>query len=273
MARTLRGFSGVAAWLCALLATAVPGHAQSPAAGRLIEPQMIEIPGGTFTMGCRAGAECRFDEKPAREIALRRFALARTEVTFDEWDACIADRGCRRVPHDRGWGRGRMPVMGVSWIDVQEYLAWLRKRTGKDYRLPSEAEFEYALRGGTTTRFWTGKCITVAQANFDAVEPPEGCPQGGSVGRPVEVGAYAPNAFGLHDMAGNVAEWVQDCWRYSYRSLPVDGQPHRDAQCAHHPVRGGSWYDRGEFLRSGSRDWFESNDRVDSIGFRLALSR
>jgi serine/threonine-protein kinase len=265
------GAAGVA--LCLLLSWGAPARAQSPAAGRLIEPEMVEIPAGTFTMGCRTGADCRFDEKPPRRIAIRAFALAKTEVTFEEWDACIADRGCRRVPHDRGWGRGQLPVMNVSWHDVQEYLAWIRQRSGKPYRLPSEAEFEYALRAGTTTRFWSGDCITVAQANFDGIEPVEGCPRGGAVDRSVAVGAYAPNAFGLHDMAGNVAEWTQDCWRYSYRGLPEDGRPHEDRQCAHHPVRGGSWYDRGEFLRSGSRDWFESNDRVDSIGFRLALPR
>lgn len=269
----LRRMAGRAGMACVLLLLAATARAQSPAAGRLIEPQMVDIPAGTFTMGCRGGADCRFDEKPPREIAIRAFALAKTEVTFEEWDACIADRGCRRVPHDRGWGRGKLPVMNVSWTDVQEYLAWLRKRTGKPYRLPSEAEFEYALRGGTATRFWTGDCITVAQANFDGIEAVEGCPRGGAVGRAVEVGAYAPNAFGLHDMAGNVAEWVADCWRYSYRSLPADGRPHEERNCAHHPVRGGSWYDRAEFLRSGSRDWFESNDRVDSIGFRLALPR
>lgn len=245
---------------------------QTHFAGRAIEPTLLAVSGGHFAMGCAKDKECRFDEKPVVEVTVAPFALSRTEVTFEEWDACFADGGCLELPPDRGWGRQWRPVINVSWNDAQQYIAWLNKKTGKAYRLPSEAEFEYALRAGSRERFWTGPCIFGTQANFDGRQPAEGCPEfKNSPSQTVVVASYAPNGFGLHDLAGNVAEWVNDCWFYNYKGMQKDGRRKDAGNCSHHAVRGGSWYDRGDFLRSASRDWFESGDRVDSVGFRLAL--
>lgn len=243
-------------------------------AGRAIEPALRTLPSGSFVIGCNQKSDCRFDEKPAVEITLKSFDLGKNEVTFEEWDACFADGGCTRLPFDQGWGRGWKPVINVSWIDVQQYIAWLNKRTGKAYRLPTEAEFEYALRAGSSAPFWTGDCIDASQANFDFSQPVEACPQGIRVAaQPVFVTTYPPNRFGLHDMAGNVAEWTNDCWSYDYRGMRKDGTRSATGNCSHRVVRGGSWYDRADFLRSASRDWFETDDRNDSLGFRLAHSR
>ncbi|MDZ7792064.1 MAG: formylglycine-generating enzyme family protein [Xanthomonadales bacterium] len=139
-------------------------------------PEMVVIPSGSFQMGSPSSEPQRdSDEGPQHRVSVPAFALAKTEVTFAQWDACVSDGGCSHRPEDRGWGRGNRPVMNVNWNDAQEYVRWLSRKTGADYRLPSEAEWEYAARAGTTTRFNTGNCITSDQANFNGNYPPSGC--------------------------------------------------------------------------------------------------
>ena len=241
--------------------------------GTALEPEMVLLAAGTFEIGCNRSEDCRFDELPPRTVLVPAFEMGKFEVSFDEWDACFADGGCARLPSDRGWARGRQPVIFVSWNETQQYINWLNQKTGKRYRLPTEAEFEYALRAGTRTPFWTGNCIQQGQANFDATKPTDGCPEAQRVpNRPLPVGSFAANPWGLHDMAGNVAEWVQDCWRYNHKGRPRDASAVASGDCNQRPARGGSWYDRADFLRSASRDWLEPIDRMDSLGFRLARS-
>ena len=214
-------------------------------------PEMVVTPAGSFLMGSPADEPGRSaDEGPQREVTLRKFAIGKFEVTLDEWDACVADGFCRAVDNDRGWGRERRPVMGVSWQDVtgdgveeEGFLAWVNSKVeGAPYRLPSEAEWEYAARAGTTTAYAFGAEITPEQANFSSNF--EG-------GRTSSVGAYPANDFGLHDMHGNLWEWVQDCWHVDYGGAPVDGSAWMAAEngdCSLAVLRGGSWYDDAQEL-------------------------
>jgi formylglycine-generating enzyme required for sulfatase activity len=200
------------------------------------------------------------DEGPQHRVTIARpFAVGKFEVTFAEWDACVAAGGCRHNPDDRGWGRGKRPVINVSWDDItREYLPWLSRKTGKSYRLLTEAEWEYAARAGATTPYTTGRTITKNQANFEAE-------------RTVEVGSYAANAFGLHDMHGNVWEWVQDCWNGSYSGAASNGSARTAGDCSRRVVRGGSWVASPRFLRSAVRGGYTSIIRIDDNGgFRVA---
>lgn len=225
-------------------------------------PEMVVIPAGRFLMGSPAHEKGRYtNEGPQRDVALRtHLAIGRFEITFAEWDACVAARGCNHRPNDRGWGRGRQPVMDVSWEDAQQYVEWLRQRTGRHYRLLTEAEWEYAARAGTTSAFATGHAIHETQANHAH-----------KVNRPSPGGSYAPNRFGLHDMQGNVWEWVQDCFERSYNNAPMDAsEPVVTPNCAWRAMRGGSWSNTASFLRSAMRYGFAATTRRDDTGFRVA---
>lgn len=238
--------------------------------GRAIEPDTVAIPSGRFQMGCVENKECDDDEMPVHHVTVAAFQMGKHEVTFDEWDACVADGGCTHWPDDMGWGRGKRPVIMVSWDDIQTYIAWLNKKTSKTYRLPSEAEWEYAARAGTTTRFSSGTCITTAQANFFGRRPSEGCPKGEYREKTVEVGSFAANPFGLFDLHGNVWEWTQDCWTGSYTGAPSDGVARGDGDCGRRVARGGSWADDGVNLRAANRENFPSHVDYNGVGFRLS---
>ena len=222
-------------------------------------PAMVVVPAGTFTMGAPA-SEPRSDddERPQRTVSVPAFAAGAFEVTFAEWDACVAAGGCDSYrPDDEGWGRGQRPVVNVSWQHAQRYVEWLSLRSGHRYRLLSESEWEYAARAGTETPFHTGETITQQQANFRGTQT-------------TPVGSFAPNAFGLRDMHGNVGEWVQDCYG-SYESAPVDGSAVDEEDCAARVVRGGSWrFSYAEDTRSAFRSDYRPVVRGDSIGFRVA---
>ena len=226
-------------------------------------PEMVVIPAGTFTMGSPSDEEGRWDDEgPQREVRVERFALGRTEVTFAQYDACVDAGGCAERPNDRGWGRGERPVINVSWEDAQAYVDWLSDATGEAYRLPSEAEWEYAARAGTTTRFAFGDEISPAEANFSR-----------NVGGTWEVGSGAANDWGLFDMHGNVWEWIEDCWHDNYEGAPRDGsawlQSH-DGDCWRRVVRGGSWIYEPELLRSAFRLRYGRDIRNHFLGFRVA---
>mgnify|MGYP005844632863 CR=1 FL=1 len=235
-------------------------------------PEMVVIPAGSFMMGSPSSEPQRdSDEGPQHRVTIAVFAMAKTEVTFTQWDACVSDGGCSHRPDDR-WGRGDQPVMRVSWNDAQEYVRWLSRKTGEEYKLPSESEWEYAARAGTTTRFHTGNCITTDQANFDGDRPASGCPKGRDRSRTVPVVSFPANAFGLHDMHGNVREWVQDCWNDSYRGAPSDGSAWMRGNCGRAVLRGGSWFYFGRGLRSAARNGGPRGTRFYGVGFRPARS-
>ena len=235
-------------------------------------PSMVVIPAGRFVMGSKDEPELAAGAWPQREVQVQQFALAKTEVTFRQWDACVTDGGCSHRPDDLGWGRGNRPVIGVSWNDAQEYVRWLSSKTGKDYRLPTEAEWEYAARAGTTTRFNTGDCITSQEANFQGDFPARDCPSSDSAQRTLPVASFGANDFGLHDMHGNASEWVQDCWNNSYRGAPIDGSAWMRGHCNRGVLRGGSWRNIGEALRSAHRLAHQHDYRDGPLGFRPARS-
>ena len=222
-------------------------------------PDMVVMPTGTFRMGCVTGRKCQKWEKPLREVRVRGFAMSKHEVTFAQWDVCAEYGTCRWVP-DEGWGRDNRPVIGVTWDDAQTYTNWLMQETGDGYRLPTEAEWEYAARAGAETRYSWGNDIGRGQANWN----------GGSTRA---VGSYPANPFGLHDMTGNVSEWVQDCWHDSYRGAPEDGGAWQSAGCSTRVHRGGSWAGRkASSLRAAAR-WGWYPDRSYSyLGFRIVRS-
>jgi formylglycine-generating enzyme required for sulfatase activity len=229
---------------------------------------------GAFVMGSTtAEAGRNLDEGSHHRVELAPFELGRYEVTFDEWDACVTDQGCSHSPDENGWGRGRRPVINVSWEDVQQYLAWLRAKSGQPYRLPSEAEWEYAMRAGSSSPFYTGQCLTTDQANYNASHPYGDCPTGVNRRQTLPVGSLDPNPWGLYDMAGNVWEWTADCWVEDYRGAPVDGAARNDGDCRQRVVRGGSWpYHAGQ-MRSAFRDKYLAGNRNNSLGLRLAITR
>ncbi|MBV8073942.1 MAG: formylglycine-generating enzyme family protein [Candidatus Eremiobacteraeota bacterium] len=231
-------------------------------------PQMVVVPAGSFTMASPVGEPGRSsDETPQHKVTIEHpFAVARYETTFDEWDACVADGGCNGYkPSDEGWGRGRRPVVNVSWDDAQAYVAWLAKKTGKPYRLLSGSEYEYATRAGTETAYPWGNTIGKNNANCHS------CGSQWDARQTAPVGSFRPNKFGLYDMVGNVREWTEDCYHATYEGAPTDGSPWVEgADCYHRVVRGGSWLIAPAFLRSASRYWFATDYRLNYLGFRVA---
>ena len=234
-------------------------------------PQMIVMPPGSFTMGSineRGGS----DERRRSVTFARSFAVGRFAVTFDEWDACVTDGGCNGYrPSDERWGRGRRPVINISWNDAKAYVEWLSRKTGRIYRLLSESEREYVTRAGTTTAFWWGSSITSNQANYNAHYAYDG---GGGVGEfrgmTLPVDSFAPNPWGLYQVHGNVSEWVEDCYQGSYADAPSDGSALNMANCQERAIRGGDWRINPDVLRAARRDEGEPQSRYNYRGFRVA---
>lgn len=244
-------------------------------------PAMVVVPAGRFIMGYSPGSARHFEaEKLRHPVAIGKpFAIARYELTFEEYDRFAKATG-RALPDDKGWGtrrwgRGRVPVFNVSWDDAKAYVQWLSGQTGKHYRLPSEAEWEYAARAGTATAFNTGSCISTDQANFHGHDKFGDCPVPGVyLGKVVPVGNYEPNAWGLYDVHGNIFEWTNDCWHDSYAGAPDDGSAWmnegENVNCDLHVLRGGSWSGRPVDLRSGFRAKNQATVKTIFIGFRVA---
>jgi formylglycine-generating enzyme required for sulfatase activity len=194
-------------------------------------------------------------------------------VTFEEWDACVADSGCNGYkPSDQGWGRGRRPDMNMSWDDAKAYVRWLSKKTGKSYRLLSEAEREYITRAGTTTPFWWGESISTNQANYNGNYTYGSGVRGVYRGQTVVVESFEPNPWGLFQVHGNVWEWVEDCFHSDYLSAPSDGSPLILDTCGKRVLRGASWDRKPTYLRSASRLGWDASVRDNSFGFRVARS-
>ena len=237
-------------------------------------PEMVVIPAGEFMMGSPDWEGGRQDDEgPHHRVRIgEAYAVGKYEVTFEEWDACVTGGGCRSYrPGDEGWGRGRRPVVNVSWEDVKAYVGWLSDKTGKGYRLLSEAEWEYAARAGTRGPFHFGGTISAGQANYDGNYTYGSGVKGPYRERTERVGSFGPNGFGLHDVHGNVWEWVEDCWYGNYGGAPVDGSAWvSGGDCEERVLRGGSWDYVPGFLRSAFRFRNSPGIRNSSGGFRIA---
>ena len=262
------GAAGAAAAAAASPAAPIPAApasaASAPKAATIRDcsdcPELVAIPAGSFQMGSNELYEF---EKPVHPVALRAFYLGIREVSLDEWDRCVNEGGCNYRPDDRGLGRGKRPVTDIHWNDANAYLAWLSAKTGKRYRLPSESEWEYAARAGTTTTYPWGQTVERDRANcLGCNEQPRRSA--------VASGQFPPNAFGLYDMAGNAAEWVADCWSENYRSAPRDGSAYVVPGCRERVLRGGSFNNDPRYLRSAARFKYEADVRFYTNGFRVA---
>jgi formylglycine-generating enzyme required for sulfatase activity len=228
-------------------------------------PEMVVVPAGSFTMGSPSSEKGRVeDEGPTHIVTIATpFAVSKFEVTFDEWDACVADGGCSLAPPDEGWGRGRRPIINVNWDDAHAYVSWLRKITGKPYRLLTEAEYEYAARGGRQpeTAYPWGNDVEV---NGTAMANCDGCGSEWNGKQTAPVGSFVANGFGLYDMVGNVWEWVEDCWHENYVGAPTNGSAWIEGgDCSQRFVRGGSWFNAPSFVRSASRNFDSVADRYN----------
>lgn len=228
-------------------------------------PLMVVVPAGSFMMGSPDNEDGREDDEgPRRKVSIpRSFAVSKTEVTFDEWDSCVRVKVCPPTP-DSGWGRGNRPVINVSWEDARQYAAWLTRLTGRTYRLLTEAEWEYSARAGSTGRWSFGDDVAMLEEhawfedNSDAMTQP--------------VAGKKPNAFGLHDMHGNVAEWVQDCYAESYQGAPTDGSAVQGQGDCSRVLRGGTWEEEPSELRVARRYDSQFGFRDSDLGFRVARS-
>lgn len=230
-------------------------------------PALIRIPAGSFMMGDNSNMH----SAPAHKVTLNKaFAISKYEITFAEYDY-FAQSTNKPLPGDNGWGREDRPVIHVSWDDAVAYAQWLTKTTGKKFRLPTEAEWEYAARGGSTTNYWWGdneaeakgkaNCRRGCSSNFSGLFGSKTAP----------VGSYSPNAFGIYDTAGNVSEWVQDCYQDNYKNASNTGSALEEKQCAGRVVRGGSTKDNVQHLISSARDNIPAGYLTETLGFRLVM--
>lgn len=223
-------------------------------------PEMVVVPAGSFVMG----SDGRFKaERPAHEVTIAKpFAIGRFEVTFDQWKLCADEGGCKKDPDDHKWGRGIRPVINISHADAVAYTRWLSERAGKTYRLPTEAEWEYAARAGTDTEYWWGDDPGTENANCRNCGPEVSH-------ETYPVGSFLPNAFGLYDVHGNVWEWVQDCWNKNHSGAPADGSARRDGDCKFRVTRSGSWYYVNTNARAAYRSKYPAQAFSYGIGIRV----
>jgi formylglycine-generating enzyme required for sulfatase activity/class 3 adenylate cyclase len=219
------------------------------------EPETIPLRGGSFAMGSNED----LSERPVHQVTIKPFAIGKFPVSVQEWNACATAKACGFVSS----GKDEAPVTNVSWSDARQYVAWLAETTGKPYRLPTEAEWEYAARAGTQTKYWWGDQFQADAAN---------CKNCAANEQPVKVGSLKPNPFGLYDMGGSVDQWVEDCWHKTYQGAPADGSAWVEGQCPSHVLRSGSWKNDGRYVRPSNRDSYDTNVRYPTHGFRVALS-
>ena len=244
-------------------------------------PEMVAVPAGSFPMGSPQDEPERCDwECPQRKITIAKsFAIGRFAVTFAEWEAAQQDKDwlaitgrASRQPEDEGWGRGDRPVIDVDWEDAKAYAKWLSIKTGKNYRLPSETEWEYACRAGTTTPFWWGSSIMPEQANYDgSADPFEG---GGKKGehrqKTLPVKSFEPNPWGLYQVHGNIWEWCEDRRHVDCDDAPTDGSAWTTGNSGERVLRGGAWDDGPGNLRAAWRIMYNRRIPCKNAGFRVA---
>jgi formylglycine-generating enzyme required for sulfatase activity/class 3 adenylate cyclase len=234
--------------------------ATAPASPRLAssvpEPEMVALQGGSFSMGSNDDPS----ERPIHKVTVKPFAIGKYPVTVREWNACAEAKACGFTAS----GKDDAPVTNVSWSDAKKYVAWLSEATKKAYRLPSEAEWEFAARGGTQSKYWWGEQMQPGMA---------GCKDcaDAAAEQPAKVGSLKPNAFGLYDMGGGVDQWVEDCWHKTYQGAPADGTPWI-GDCTSHVIRSGSWKNDSRYVRPANRDSYDTNVRYPTHGFRVALT-
>ncbi len=229
-----------------------------------MEPEMVQIQGGAFQQGDVEGRGDS-DERPVRMVTVKSFALGKYEVTFEEYDR-FAIAGGRSLSDDSNWGRGSQPMIYVSWQDAKDYAQWLSEKTQKHYRLPTESEWEYAMRKGVRLEALAG---TFGESQLEAFA----VFKNNSSDRTSVVGTKQPNGLGLYDVSGNVWEWVEDCWHKNYMGAPKDGSAWQEVKiggCGQHVIRGGSWYKESEDLRPSKRGEKMFSYRGNGVGFRLA---
>jgi formylglycine-generating enzyme required for sulfatase activity/class 3 adenylate cyclase len=234
------------------------GTPATPPASAAREPEMKLLRGGGFTMGSNDD----LTEKPTHQVTVKPFAISQYPVSVRDWNECAAAKGCAFT----ATGKDDAPVANVSWSDAKQFTAWLAGATGKPYRLPSEAEWEYAARAGTQTRYWWGDQFQSGMADC------KNCADTASTEQPAKVGSFKPNPFGLYDMGGGVDQWVEDCWHKNYQGAPADGSAWVEADCASHVIRSGSWKNDSRYVRPSNRDSYDTNVRYPTHGFRVALS-
>ncbi|NQU60780.1 MAG: formylglycine-generating enzyme family protein [Rhodospirillales bacterium] len=229
-------------------------------------PELVVIPAGIFIMGLNGKKK---SQKPAHRVNITKpFAMGRFEIKFSEWLACADDGGCQHRPDDHKWGRKGRPVINVTYFDAMEYLSWISKKTGQVYRLPSEAEWEYADRGGSTSLWWWGDKVGKNHANCkdckskwsDGGTEPHGS---------APVGSFKANPFGLYDTAANVFEWVQDCWNKTHKGAPTDASARMQGNCRYRVIRGGSFYYYSKVAKAAYRAKNPPGVKSYWLGFRV----
>jgi len=315
-----RNASGLAMMACLLaLPTSQPAaqHQDIPATRPGVEatlpafrdcetcPEMVDLPGGSFLMGSSEDEDGHYPiEGPRHDVSVAAFALGRYEVTRGEFARFIEETGhetgactywrpefvASLSPHDLALHNPshqhretlEHPITCISWHDAKAYIGWLRDKTGKAYRLPSEAEWEYAARGGTRSRYPWGNDLAPACDHANGHDETsletndfnwETLPCSDGFGLTAPVGSFAANGFSLYDMTGNVAEWVEDGYHPTYDGAPLDGRSWSSADTSLHVLRGGSWESEPRDLRSASRIWSRPGSRLNSSGFRVAITR
>ena len=222
------------------------------------EPEMNMLRGGSFMMGSNDDPS----EKPVHQVSIKPFAISRYPISVREWNECAAAKACAFT----ATGKDDAPVTNVSWSDTKQFAAWLAGATRKPYRLPSEAEWEYAARGGTQTKYWWGDQFQSGMVNC------KNCADIAAAEQPIKVGSFAPNPFGLYDMGGGVDQWVEDCWHKNYQGAPSDGSAWVEGECVSHVLRSGSWRNDSRYARPANRDNYDTNVRYPTHGLRVALS-
>ena len=238
---------------------APPAAQPAPQPSRAIkEPEMNALRGGSFAMGSNDDAT----ERPVRQVTVKPFSMSKYPVTVAEWNQCAAAKACTFT----ATGKDDAPVSNVSWSDAKQFVTWLAGETRKAYRLPSEAEWEYAARAGTQTKYWWGDQLQSGMANC------KNCVDSAAAEQPMKVGSFKPNPFGLYDMGGSIDQWVEDCWHKNYQGAPQDGSPWIDGDCSMHVIRSGSWRNDARYVRPSNRDGYDTNVRYPTRGFRVALS-
>jgi len=224
-------------------------------------PELVVIPAGLFVMG--VGAK-RKAEKPVHRVNFKKpFAIGRFEVTFTQWLTCVTQGGCKHTPDDHNWGKGKRPVINITYDQAKNYLRWISKKTGKTYRLPSESEWEYVARAGTTSLYWWGNDVGENMANC------KDCKSEWSAHSTAPTGSFKPNNFGVYDTAGNVFEWVEDCWVPNHKGAPNDGSARKTGDCKYQVIRGGSFYYFSKVARSVYRAKNPAGVKSYWLGFRV----
>jgi formylglycine-generating enzyme required for sulfatase activity len=222
------------------------------------EPKMTALRGGSFEMGSNDDVS----EKPVHQVTVKPFELSTYPITVREWNECASAKACSFA----ATGNDDAPITNVSWNDAKQFVAWLAGVLQKSYRLPSEAEWEYAARGGTQKKYWWGDQFQPGMAAC------KNCGDAAGAEEPLKVGSFKPNPFGLYDMGGGVDQWVEDCWHKTYQGAPSDGSPWVGGDCTSRVIRSGSWRNDTTYVRPSNRDHYDISVRYPTHGFRVALS-